>query len=129
MNAIQLIKTLIEAESISGSEQKMQVCIEKLIKFYGFISYKVGENIVVSISGIDKSKALIFNAHVDTVPAGDFTQWKYNPYKATVVGDKVYGLGASDEKAAVAVLLMLAEKYAKEKPPCDIFLTFVVREE
>lgn len=129
MSIITVFQSLIEAQSVSGSELKIQKFIEKYLLAYGLKPLWIGENLIVHIQGAYKNNALIFNAHVDTVPAGDLTQWKYDPYKATVVGDKVYGLGASDEKAAVAVLLMLAEKYAKEKPPCDIFLTFVVQEE
>ncbi len=126
---INYLQKFIYIPSVSGGEKLIQRFIIKLIRNLGLYPILIGKNIVVSINGFSNKNALIFNAHVDTVPAGDLTQWKNDPFKATVVGDKVYGLGASDEKAAVVVLLMLAEKYAKEKPPCDIFLTFVVREE
>lgn len=129
MNISALFEALIEIQSVSGSELKIQKFIEKHVLSYGLKPFWVNANIIVKIPGMCNNSAFIFNVHVDTVPTGDLSQWKYNPYKATKVGDKIYGLGTSDEKAAVAVLLMLAEKYAKEKPPCDIFLTFVVQEE
>jgi acetylornithine deacetylase/succinyl-diaminopimelate desuccinylase-like protein len=88
----------------------------------------VSSNVVVKIEGKSK-KGLIFNAHVDTVPAGDTNLWKYGPYSGRIVDDKIYGLGASDEKSAIFILLNLAEQFVRFEPECDIWLTFVVNEE
>lgn len=84
---------------------------------------------MVKISGQNKKKAVIFNSHVDTVPVGDVTKWEHNPFQGKIVDEKIYGLGASDEKAAVATLLLLAEELVKNQPSCNVFLTFVVNEE
>lgn len=126
---MKLLQQLIQIPSVSGSEQKIQKFIEKYIKSKGFIPIWVGENLVVCIAGGNRSKALLFNAHVDTVPAGNVDLWTYGPFAPKSVGGKIYGLGASDEKAAVAVLLKLAERFSKVKPACDVFMMFVVKEE
>ena len=45
-----------------------------------------------------------FNAHYDVVPAqGKLT---YSPFRATIVGDRVYGRGTSDDKGSIACLLV-----------------------
>lgn len=129
MNAGQLIQKLIAISSVSGKEEKIQKYIEKYLHSLGFHPVWVGKNLVVHIAGNDKSKAILFNAHVDTVPAGNEKLWKYSPFDGVVVDGKVYGLGASDEKSAVATLLLLTGVLAKKKPACDVWLTFVVDEE
>ncbi len=124
-----MIKHLLAIPSISGNELAIQKWIARHLTHLGHKPVWINGNVIVHISCQNHVNALIFNTHVDTVPAGDVHKWSSNPFCETFVGDKIYGLGASDEKAAIAVLLMLAQRYAKEKPPCDIFLTFVVREE
>jgi acetylornithine deacetylase len=46
---------------------------------------------------------LLFNAHVDTVPAN--TGWSRDPWQPHVDGERVWGLGAADTKGAIAAIL------------------------
>jgi acetylornithine deacetylase len=41
---------------------------------------------------------LIFNGHVDVVPAGDESNWNYPPWQGTIADGRVYGRGALDRK-------------------------------
>lgn len=85
---------------------------------------------VILLKGANHSKALIFNAHLDTVDAGNSKLWKYAPFgekSGKLVGNKVYGLGASDDKAAIASMLLLAKTIVD--PDFNIWFTFVCNEE
>ncbi|MGE3764857.1 MAG: M20 family metallopeptidase [Kofleriaceae bacterium] len=46
----------------------------------------------------------VINAHVDTVPAN--AGWSREPWDPHVEGDKLYGLGSSDTKGAIAATLV-----------------------
>ncbi len=46
---------------------------------------------------------LLFNFHVDTVPANE--KWQRDPFRLQVEGDRAYGLGACDIKGAAACML------------------------
>ncbi len=46
---------------------------------------------------------LLFNFHVDTVPANE--KWQRDPFRLSVEGDRAYGLGACDIKGAAACML------------------------
>ncbi len=46
----------------------------------------------------------IINAHVDTVPAN--AGWSRDPWQPAIVGDRLYGLGSCDTKAAIAATLV-----------------------
>lgn len=124
-----LLKKLVKIPSFSGKEEIIQKFIFSWLIENGLKPKWQKENVVLRILGIKGSKAIIFNAHVDTVGLGDQGLWENDPFAGKVVDGKLYGLGASDEKAGVASLMQLAEKLGKEKPFCDVWFTFVVKEE
>jgi acetylornithine deacetylase/succinyl-diaminopimelate desuccinylase family protein len=47
-------------------------------------------------------RKLIFNGHLDVVPAGKTSQWKYPPFQGKLAKGKVYGRGSSDMKSGIA---------------------------
>jgi acetylornithine deacetylase len=52
--------------------------------------------------------ALLFNAHIDTVPIN--RGWTRDPFGGTSEGGNLYGLGAADTKGAVAAALCALER-------------------
>jgi acetylornithine deacetylase/succinyl-diaminopimelate desuccinylase family protein len=75
--------------------------------------------------------SLAFNCHIDTVGPGDASLWRTDPFRATVIDDRVHGLGASNCKGAAAVQLWLAEEIARRGGPRngEVVFTFVPEEE
>ena len=115
-----LIQKLIQIKSVSGNEQAIQKFIfSYLINLDLKPAWKQG-NVWVKIKGKDGAKALIFNAHVDTVDPGEIKNWSDLPWLGTIKNNKIYGLGASDEKAGAAALLLLAGKLVKNQPVVDV---------
>lgn len=129
MDTKELLQKLISINSVSRNEEKIQKFIFKYIKLFKFKPFYVAKNVAVKIKGKDSSSALIFDSHVDTVSAGNLALWDNGPFSGVMKMGNVYGLGASDEKAAVAVLLKLVEYFSKQKPDCDLWIIFVVNEE
>lgn len=126
---MKLLQKLIQIPSISGKEGRIQEFIVKYLEELDCKPLLIKGNALVKISGKDDSKCLIFNAHVDTVDPGDIKGWKYHPYLGEMVGGKIYGLGASDEKGSIVAFLSLIEYYKIKKPPLDLWFMFVVQEE
>lgn len=124
-----MLERLIRIKSVSGEEAEIQKHILDLLTSFDLDPVKINDNVCLIIKGKNDLKTLIFDAHVDTVDPGDVTSWKYDPFLATKVDGKIYGLGASDDKASVSVLLELANKYSKEIPPCNLILAFAAGEE
>ncbi|MXP56840.1 M20 family metallopeptidase [Pantoea sp. Taur] len=58
-------------------------------------------NLIASIAGTSAGKPLAFTGHLDTVPLGN-QPWQFDPFGRDIDGDRLYGRGASDMKAAVA---------------------------
>ncbi|WP_210505506.1 M20 family metallopeptidase [Naasia sp. SYSU D00057] len=50
---------------------------------------------------------LVLSGHLDTKPVGA-AQWTVDPFGADIDGDRLYGLGSADMKAAVAAMVVAA---------------------
>lgn len=90
------------------------------------------ESMVIRIRGESPKDAVVFMGHLDTVPAGSVTEWKYPPLEARVEEKKyMYGRGANDMKSGVAVMVMVLEYFLKSKviPMHDIYFAFTADEE
>ena len=83
------------------------------------------DNVVGIIAGSRKGKAILLNAHLDTVG----TDGMDTPFVLKRQGDRLYGLGAYDMKGSIAVMLLLAEHFVRQPPSVDVLLTFVADEE
>lgn len=58
-----------------------------------------------------KGKQFAMFAHIDTHSIED--GWTTNPFEPKLVGNKLYGLGTSDDKAGVAAMLVAAKALSK----------------
>jgi acetylornithine deacetylase len=65
----------------------------------------------VSWFAVRGAPAVLFNVHLDTVPAGE--GWSSDPHRLRVADGRAYGRGACDIKGAAAALLALAEQGAE----------------
>jgi acetylornithine deacetylase len=54
-------------------------------------------------------RSLIYNGHVDVVPAGDPALWRYDPWRGTVADGRVYGRGALDMKGGLCCAIFAAK--------------------
>lgn len=54
------------------------------------------------------AKSIMLSSHMDTMPAGDLSQWESDPFTLTERDGKLYGLGVSDDKYGAAVSYAIA---------------------
>ena len=66
-------------------------------------------NIIAFLRGSQPGKTILFEGHTDVVTAGDPAKWKYDPFGAEIVGDRLYGRGACDTKGNVAAAIFAAK--------------------
>ena len=62
-------------------------------------------NLVGEIRGGSNDRVLLLNGHVDTKPTGETSEWATNPYDPVLRDGRLYGLGATDMKGAVAAMV------------------------
>jgi acetylornithine deacetylase len=88
-------------------------------------------NVVGFLKGTGDGKSLILNGHIDTMPYGDKSQWKNDPFYGAVIDGEIYGLGATDMKGSLAAMILAAELIQKLgiKLKGDLIIQSVVDEE
>lgn len=67
-------------------------------------------NLLLTVEGSGPGAHLGFCGHTDTKPAGDaISEWKTDPMVGTIAGERLYGLGSTDMKGALAAMIYAAE--------------------
>ena len=94
-------------------------------------SYKDRPNLIGRIKGTGGGKSLILNGHIDTVPVGDASKWKHDPFGAEIEDGKMYGRGTVDMKGGIATMVFAVEVLQKLgiKLKGDLMMQSVVNEE
>ena len=64
-------------------------------------------------------RTLIFNGHLDVVPAGDPSLWKYPPFGGRLSRGRIYGRGASDMKSGIASFIHAVSTVDRSKSRPD----------
>jgi succinyl-diaminopimelate desuccinylase len=111
---------LISVSSISHHEAELADLVETRLRALPHLTVERLGNNVVARTNLGHSSRVILGGHLDTVPAnGNATP--------RIVGDRLSGLGASDMKGGLAVMLALADNAAP--PALDVTWVFYVAEE
>lgn len=86
--------------------------------------------VMATVNGSEAGPTIILNGHMDVVPEGSRSQWKYDPYGGVVEGGRVYGRGSSDMKGGLAAMMMLVKLlHEKGLPRGKVVFQFVIGEE
>lgn len=117
---LSLAASLVEIPSVSWHEAAIADHLEaRLRAVAGLEVTRVGDNLVARTQ-LGRPHRVILAGHTDTVPAdGNET--------AVVEGDRLRGLGATDMKGGLAVMVDLAETVTE--PAVDVTYVFYAREE
>lgn len=97
----------IPTENPPGNEKMAVLFLKPILSKIGFrvsvlLSPKGRYNIVAEKKWGKEGRRLIFNGHLDVVPAGNASQWRHAPYQGKLFKGRIYGRGASDMKSGIA---------------------------
>lgn len=122
---------MIGHPSFSTKEKAVINCIKAEMEKVGFDEVKVDGlgNVIGRIGKGDR--VIAFDAHIDTVYAGDLSLWKTDPFKAEVKDGMVIGRGSVDQESGMASMVTAARiiKDLKLNDKFSIYFTGTVMEE
>ncbi len=111
---------LMAVPSVSGEEAAIATLVQDRLAANSWLSLeRVGDNVVARTT-LSRPQRLIVAGHLDTVPPGENA-------RPRVDGETVWGVGASDMKGGLAVMLDLAATV--REPSVDVTWCFYAREE
>ncbi|MGD8553155.1 MAG: M20/M25/M40 family metallo-hydrolase [Anaerolineales bacterium] len=134
---VEIAQRLIRFNTVNppGDEQAAQEYLRDLLASAGFdvefLTKQPGRpNLITRLTGTGARPPLLFYAHTDVVGTQG-QQWDQPPFDAIIEDDLLYGRGALDMKAGVAMLVyaLIQAKQDDLKPSGDILLAIVVDEE
>jgi len=130
---IELTKQLIAIPSVSGNESEILRFVASWMQSANFDEVITDERFTAGLiraKGQTAKRALILCGHVDTVSPGDESAWRQSPWQPYVTDGRLYGLGATDMKAGVALQMIAAAEYANERrDDLDVWCVTVASEE
>ncbi len=87
-------------------------------------------NVAAVWQGAGGGRSLLLSGHIDTVPRGS-AKWNYDPFGATIEGNRLYGLGSNDMKGGIAAMLVAVEalREAGVRLRGDVLVETIVDEE
>jgi|GEM_PF-1264132 len=98
--AMELIKTFLEKEGLPYRE----VTADEIMP-----------NLITSVETPHAGRHLMFNGHLDVMPAGQEPGWTDNPWSGKVDAGKVWGRGTSDMKAGITAMIFAYAYLARLK--------------
>ncbi len=113
---LDLLKQLIACPSLSGEEQGVASILKEYLGRNGFSTLETDRygSLVAGVAGARPGIRLLFDGHIDTVPAKNVQDWTTPPFEAVVRDGKLYGRGTSDMKGADAAFAVAAAQYLRE---------------
>lgn len=121
---VDLLRALVDIESVSGNEARIADQVEAALRRYAHLRIERDQNLVMARTDLGRSERVVIAGHLDTVPvAGNLPSW------TTGTGEDllVWGRGACDMKGGVAVHLAAAA--ALRQPNRDVTWIFYDNEE
>lgn len=117
------LSDIVKIKSYSSEEQHLVMFLHKFLNSHCKKNLcqikRIQNNLLILLPAKSTKCKILYDAHIDTVPAENNKEWKFPPFSGKILKDKIYGRGSCDDKASVAALvftiLFLSEiNYNKE---------------
>ena len=103
-DALELLKALIATPSVSRNEERAANLLARYLDHWGLPYGREGNNLWVGCPDWDNNRpTVMLNAHIDTVKP--VSTWTRDPFRPSLEGDTLYGLGANDCGGGLVSLL------------------------
>ena len=119
-----LHREIVATPSVSGEEGRLADHLAALLDARGLAVDRIGDSLLATVG---EGPLVLLDSHIDTVPPS--SGWSRDPFSATVVAGRVFGLGSNDAKASVAAMIAAFLSLASGPPAGSIALALVAGEE
>lgn len=118
---IEILQHLIRIPSVNDCEAEVADYLANLFASYPQaqvekVPYAPGrDNLVVTIGGAGPQLGL--SGHMDVVAPGNVADWHHDPFGGEIVGDQLFGRGASDMKSGLAAITIAMLEFLEQRTP------------
>jgi putative selenium metabolism hydrolase len=106
-NPVEILQSLVRNASLSGHEGGAADAAENAMREAGFdrVWRDAAGNLVGELHGSQPGGKLVFDTHMDVVPAVDAEKWTHDPFSGEFQDGRVWGRGATDNKGSLAAMI------------------------
>jgi putative selenium metabolism hydrolase len=130
-DTVRILMDLVRVPSFSAKEKEAVQVVRREMEKAGLDGIRIdGLGSVIGQIGSGPKK-IAFDGHVDTVYAGDLSQWSFDPFQPKIENGKVWGRGTVDQKGGLASMLSAARliKELNLNEKFTVYFTGTVMEE
>jgi len=136
-DVIDLCRDLVRFNTVNppGNEREIAEYVSDILSGAGLVVDLVlhtqhRASLVARLKGDGQLPALVYCGHLDVMPTGG-EEWLRDPFGGEVVGDKLWGRGATDMKGGLAAMIVAANILAscKQTLKGDLVLALTADEE
>lgn len=119
---ISILQHLIQIPSVNDHETDVADYIASLFAPYPDAKVekvpfaKHRDNLVVTIGHADGPQIGLCG-HMDVVDPGDVSAWSHDPFAGEIVGDQLFGRGASDMKSGLGAIVITMLEFLEQQTP------------
>ncbi len=127
-DVLALTRALVDAPSVSGSEERLADAVEAALRGLGGLEVERVGNAVLARTNLDRPTRVVLAGHLDTVPIAGNVPSELREVEGV---QRLYGCGTTDMKAGDAVMLRLAGRFGVPgaRPAHDLTFVFYDNEE
>ena len=114
---VEFCQRLVRTKSYSGQEQDAAAVLADEMRALGYDDVIVDKygSVIGTIEGNRPGPTVLFDGHIDTVPAENAEKWAYPPFEARIADGRIYGRGTSDMKGADAAFTKAVAWFAADR--------------
>lgn len=104
---VQFCRDIVAIPSLSGQEGDVadRIRTEMIRLGYDHVQVDPAGNVIGRIGPANYADAVLFDAHMDTIPLVEPNEWRYDPWGGVLVDGAINGLGAVDIKGGLAAMV------------------------
>ena len=123
-----LLRALVQRPSITPDDAGCQTLLSDRLETAGFRceSLPFGQVSNLWARRGDASPVLCFAGHTDVVPPGEASEWRHDPFAATIEDGVMFGRGTADMKSGLAAMIVAAEKFVRQHDDFRGSLAFLI---
>ena len=113
---VEFCQRLVRTKSYSGQEAEVASVLADEMRALGYDEVVVDRygSVIGTIEGNRPGPTVLFDGHIDTVPAENAEKWAYPPFEARIADGRIYGRGTSDMKGADAAFTKAVAWFAAD---------------
>ncbi len=116
-------------EGMAGSQKFVSELLASLGFAVEVVKTDVHPIVLASRGGDPRWPHVVIYGHYDVQPADPISLWKTPPFEPTIIGERIYGRGAADNKGPLMTNIAAVGQLLEENPGLPLRITFLVEGE